>query len=212
MKRLELSGQKFWFWTVKNFHGISSNGHSQWNCVCDCGKEQVVTGWNLKAGYAKSCGCKTLEFIIKSSTTHGKAKTPLHNIWLGIKNRCYNKNSVSYKNYGGRGIRLSDSWLNFENFYNDMAPTYQMGLTIERDKVDEGYSKENCSWIPRNRQSRNRTNTIWLETEKGLMTITEAAKEAGVSWFCMYNRYLKNCPKEKLLLPSGKAGRNFTNA
>ena len=111
MKRLELSGQKFWFWTVLNFNSISKNGHSQWNCKCDCGKEQVVTGWNLKEGKSKSCGCKTIDIIRESSTTHGMAKTPLHKIWLGIKNRCYNKNTASYKNYGGRGIKVCPAWL-----------------------------------------------------------------------------------------------------
>ncbi len=212
MRRLELSGQKFWFWTVISFSNVSNNGHSQWNCVCVCGKEQVVTGWNLKAGYSKSCGCKTSELIVNSITTHGMAKTPLHSVWLGIKNRCTNKNSASYKNYGGRGIKVCDRWLSsFENFYEDMSATYKTGLTIERKDVNKDYCKDNCIWIPRKEQSRNRTNTIWVNTSKGMMTVTEAAKEAGVSWFCMYNRHLRKCPIEKILAPANKAGRSFTN-
>lgn len=209
MKRLELTGGKYWFWTVVSFHGISDNGHSQWNCLCECGNQKVITGWNLRSGHSKSCGCKTSELIINSITTHGLAKTPLHKIWLGIKGRCYNKNNISYKNYGGRGIKLSNDWLDFQNFYNDMSSAYKSGMTIERVNVNKDYSKENCIWIPRSEQSRNRTNTIWVDTEFGKMTVTEAAKKAGVSWFCMYNRVLKNCPPDKLFLPSGKVGRKI---
>lgn len=213
MRRLELSGQKFHYWTVKSFSGISDNGHSRWLCVCECGNEKILTGWNLTASKAKSCGCKTSDIIIKELTTHGMTKTPLHKIWLGIKNRCYNKNTVSYRNYGGRGILVCDEWINsFETFYSDMEPTYKTGLTLERKDVNKGYSKNNCCWIPKSEQSRNRTNTIWVTTEKGVMTVTEAAKLAGVSWFCMYSRHLRNCPIDKLLLPANKAGRSFTNA
>jgi hypothetical protein len=211
MRRLNLIGQKFWFWTVESFAGISKNGHSQWNCICECGKRQIVTGWNLKASYSKSCGCKTSEIIAASSTTHGMAKTPLHKIWLGIKNRCYNKNTVSYKNYGGRGIKVCDRWLDFENFFWDMQPTYKIGLTIERKDVNKNYEKENCIWIPKKDQSRNRTNTIWVTTELGIMTVTESAEKAEVSWFCMYNRHLRNCPIDKILAGPHKAGRSFTN-
>lgn len=140
------------------------------------------------------------------------AKTPLHKIWLGMKNRCYNKNTVSYRNYGGRGIKVCERWVeSFENFHADMIATYKVGLTIERKEVNEDYSPDNCIWIPKDQQSRNRTNTIWVTTQWGVMTVTEAAKLAGVSWFCMYNRHLRNCPIEKMLVGANKAGRSFTN-
>lgn len=210
--RLELAGQKFWFWTVNDFAGMSLRGHSTWYCTCVCGAKDIIVGSRLKNGYAKSCGCKTSELISIEHTTHGMAKTPLHKIWLGMKNRCYNKNTVSYKHYGARGIKVCDEWVtNFETFYNDMIETYENGLTIERKEVNKDYSKNNCIWIPKADQSRNRTNTIWVATEKGLMTVAEAAKEAEVSWFCMYNRHLRNCPIDKILAGPHKAGRSFTN-
>lgn len=209
MRRLELTGQKFWYLTVLEDVGTSKNGQSQWRCVCDCWNEIVVKGWNLRSGRVKSCGCKTLDFILKSSTTHGMAKTPLWIVWRGMRDRCYNENCASYKNYGGRGIKVCDRWQDFQNFYDDMSPTYKPGLTIEREDVNGDYDPWNCSWIERKHQSRNRTNTIWVETEFGKMTITEAAQKAGVSWFCMYNRYLKNCSKETILLPAHKVGRKL---
>lgn len=211
MRRLDLVGQKFWCLTVKEFVGISEKGTTLWKCQCDCGKESTVVGAFLKNGHSKSCGCLAIKNGKLANTTHGMAKTPLHKIWLGIKNRCYNKNTISYKDYGGRGIKICERWLEFKYFHWDMHSEYKIGLTIERKDVNKDYCKENCIWIPRSEQSRNRTNTIWIKTELGLMTVTDAAKKAGVSWFCMYNRHLRNCPIDKLLTGSHKAGRSFTN-
>lgn len=90
-----------------------------------------------------------------------------------------------------------------------MGPSYTSGYTIERKNVNGPYNKDNCIWITKKLQSRNRRSTIWIETEKGTLTITEAAKLANVSWYCMYNRFIRNCPKEKLLFPAYKVGRNL---
>lgn len=211
MRRLELTGLTFWYWTVEKFSNISEKGFTLWDCDCVCGNKGKVSGYNLKSGHSKSCGCLAIERGKEANITHGMAKTPLHKIWLGIKQRCYNANSASYKNYGGRGIKLSEEWLDFQKFYADMIWTYKTGLTIERLDVNKNYCKENCAWISKIDQSRNRTNTIWVTTEKGIMTVTEAAKLAGVSWFCMYNRHLRNCSIDKILLPANQAGRSFTN-
>lgn len=39
-----------------------------WRCRCDCGKEIVVNGSNLRCGKVKSCGCKRKELVGKSNT------------------------------------------------------------------------------------------------------------------------------------------------
>lgn len=36
---------------------VSQSGKSQWLCTCDCGKQAVVSGSQLKSGRTKSCGC-----------------------------------------------------------------------------------------------------------------------------------------------------------
>jgi hypothetical protein len=80
-----------------------------------------------------------------------------------MKNRCYNKNSPDYKNYGGRGIKICDEWLNdftafnkwaFENGYDENAP--KLACTIDRINNDLGYSPENCRWVDIATQNRNK--------------------------------------------------------
>ena len=90
----------------------------------------------------------------KRVTTHGRSRTPEHNVWHNMLQRCFNVNDTSYDNYGGRGIMVCKGWLAFENFFEDMGKRPD-GLTLERKNNELGYFKENCEWATRLAQSRN---------------------------------------------------------
>jgi hypothetical protein len=89
---------------------------------------------------------------------HGKTGTKEFNIWKSMKQRCYNKKNKSYKNYGGRGIKMCDRWKNsFIEFYKDVGKKPE-GLSINRKNNDEGYTPQNCEWSNRKEQNRNSRN------------------------------------------------------
>lgn len=91
----------------------------------------------------------------KNSVTIGE--TRIYNIWSCMKQRCYNTKNKNYNLYGGRGIKMSDEWVNsFENFCRDMLPTYKYNLTIDRRNNNSNYCKENCKWLKANYQQKNR--------------------------------------------------------
>jgi hypothetical protein len=51
-----------------------------------------------------------------------RAKMSEYRSWQSMKARCYNKNHISYKNYGERGITVCNEWLSsFETFLNDLG-------------------------------------------------------------------------------------------
>lgn len=98
---------------------------------------------------------------------HGMGSTKQRNIfymkWAMIKRRCYNKNDKAYERYGAKGIKMSDEWLDFINFYNDMHESYFKGATIDRIDNSKGYSKENCRWATKLEQAQNKTTVVLYE-------------------------------------------------
>jgi len=80
------------------------------------------------------------------SYRHGMSGTPTYKIWAGILSRCYNAKVKIYKYYGGRGIKVCASWLDFINFYEDMGERPN-NLQLDRINNDGDYSKDNCRWV-----------------------------------------------------------------
>jgi hypothetical protein len=71
-KLVNLSGQRFGFWIVKNRGINTESGHAQWLCVCECSKEKLVTSNSLRTGNSTSCGCNHTPNLI--SQKFGKLK------------------------------------------------------------------------------------------------------------------------------------------
>ena len=83
---------------------------------------------------------------------------PLYDTWATMKKRCSNPNHISYKNYGGRGIKVCERWLGVEGFKNFLADMGERpeGYTLDRKDNDEDYTPENCKWSSRKEQLFNR--------------------------------------------------------
>lgn len=95
--------------------------------------------------------------------------------------RCALPSHQAWANYGGRGIRVCARWLkSFENFWFDMAEGYQRGLTLERRRNDQGYSKANCVWATHKQQASNTRVNRNLDTPNGRMTAAQAADHYGI--------------------------------
>lgn len=94
---------------------------------------------------------------MKERATHSLSKSVEYKVWQGMKGRCHNPSHVDYYNYGARGITVSDEWRNsFETFITDMGNRPTPTSTIERVDGTIGYCKENCCWIEKAEQSKNR--------------------------------------------------------
>lgn len=150
-------GERYGVLTVMSEVEIrNKNGHILYNVKCDCGKEKQVLGSSLRSGGSRSCNkCPLL------TGSHGMWKTKVFQVWSNMKDRCNNKKSTSYKNYGLRGIIVCERWQkSFKNFYEDMGEPN--GLTLERIDVNGNYEPSNCRWDTPKKQARNRTNNTFF--------------------------------------------------
>ena len=108
-KRLDLVGKKIGRLTVKRLSGIRGKTGAQytvWECVCDCGKIKNLAGTKLSTKWTLSCGCIRSERIGNLNRSHESCITRIYCVFKNMHQRCYNKNNKSYKNYGGRNIRI----------------------------------------------------------------------------------------------------------
>lgn len=145
--------QRFERWTViePNIYSIGKNKASF--CECDCGELKTILNFTLRNGTSTQCNKCRL------NKNHGQSKTCTYRIWMGIITRCYNENHKTYKYYGAKGIRISDEWLYFQKFVNDMGirpPGYQ----IDRIDPTKGYNKENCRWISKKENTSRQNNRL----------------------------------------------------
>jgi hypothetical protein len=149
-----------------------------WRLVCDCGTTVEALASNVRTGHTKSCGCLEIENRKTMNVTHGDCGKRMWVIYQGMMRRCHDPNSISYKYYGARGVRVL--WASYEEFKRDMGESYRDGLTIGRKDSSGHYCKENCRWETQAQQNRNYSRNVNLTFGGRTMVMTDWAHE-----FCM---------------------------
>jgi hypothetical protein len=116
----------------------------------------------------------------RQNATHGMTGSRTFKTWDAMRYRCNNPQSKDYPNYGGRGIRVCDRWLNsFEAFLADMGER-PSGMTLDRIDGDGDYCKENCRWATPLQQNRNRRSNVILEFQGDAGPISYWAEKVGL--------------------------------
>lgn len=202
---VDLTGKRFALLLVQSVDH-RDNGKVFYKCLCDCGTTTIVSASALKSGNTKSCGCARGQMISEKIRIHGESNTRLFRIWIGIKNRCYNANEPSYKNYGGRGIGVCAAWLtNYEAFrdwaitngYNENAPYGE--CTLDRIDVNGNYSPENCRWVNLKIQANNKTTSHFIDYRGERHTIAEWSTLLGVPKYIIHDGLRAGKPFDEIV-------------
>jgi hypothetical protein len=133
-----------------------------WRCSFGKITKQVIS-YVLK-GTNYSCGCLKRERNLR----HGMRKSKFYMVWAWMKGRCLNKRKKEFIHYGGRGIKICDRWLKFENFRDDMLHWYtahvvgfgEKNTTLERINVNGNYEPDNCRWATWSEQNLNKRTKV----------------------------------------------------
>ena len=163
MKPHDMTGQKINRLTILSREPNNKHGKAMWLCRCDCGKLFVACGCNIRNNHTQSCGCLQKERTAEASVVHGKIHTKLHNAWKAMRQRCMNPNQHSFKNYGGRGIKVCKEWDNFEVFYDYVSqlPHFgEKGYSLDRINNDGNYEPGNVRWATASEQQRNKRRKV----------------------------------------------------
>ncbi len=93
------------------------------------------------------------------SSRHGLNKTPTHRSWEHMIRRCTKPNEKDFHRYGGRGIKVCNEWMLFDNFFRDMGLCPE-GMTLDRVDNNADYGPGNCRWATRSVQSSNQRKRL----------------------------------------------------
>lgn len=189
-KFIDLTGKRFGRLFVIERGENDKQKKPMWKCQCDCGEYVTVRGAALSQGHTVSCGC----YCREKHTTHGGFGTRLYKIWQSMNDRCCCETHPAYADYGNRGIRVCEEWLDFakfrewalENGYDKTAPKWK--CTLDRKDVNGNYEPSNCRWVDMKVQGRNKRNNRLLEYNGEQHTLSEWSEILGVGYQTLYAR------------------------
>ena len=109
--------------------------------------------------------------IVKTDRCGYSKKYPnLYSLFWTMHDRCERPNTVYYKNYGGRGIKVCDRWsgvYGLRHFIDDMGVPPK-GYSLDRIDVNGNYEPSNCRWASPYVQTTNTTVTRKYSSRPGV--------------------------------------------
>jgi len=120
-----------------------------------------------------------------------KPAKPGYAVWYGLRQRCNKPKAINYSYYGGRGITYDPRWNSFDAFWEDMGPSFQAGLTLDRIDSSGNYCKENCRWATRTEQATNTRRNVFFEYGGEQLTLYEISRRTKIPCGTLYWHVVK---------------------
>ena len=195
----DLTGQRFNKLVVIGIVPINERKYSpnRYRCRCDCGNTVDTSGHKLKSGHTKSCGCMKTERIGQLNRKYKETNKHLYGVYKAMVNRCVNEKDPAYHNYGGRGIKVCEEWLNDYDKFAEWALSSgyvldaPQGLyTLDRKDNNKDYSPDNCRWVTIQEQQNNKRTCRFFEYGGETHSIADWARKWGYDYKYLYHRLI----------------------
>jgi hypothetical protein len=113
---------------------------------------------------------------------HGMNKSPEHQAWVHMKQRCTNPKRKEFKHYGGRGITVCAEWMvSFLAFYAHIGAKPTSKHSLDRIDVNRGYEPGNVRWATTQTQIENTRTARHVTLNGKTQTISAWAREVGLA-------------------------------
>lgn len=204
-KYMDLTGQRYGKLVVLEYAGRNVTGRPLWKCKCDCGNIHYSSTIDLRHGDTISCGCHKAKMVSEINKKHGCSKDVLYKRWKEMRGRCNNPHNAIYYRYGGRGIKVCKEWDDLDNGFEQFKKWaeengYSPELSIDRIDNNGNYEPSNCRWTDNTTQIRNRSITRKTIFRGEELTIRELADRYHVSYYCLYDRIMKEHKNSELAI------------
>lgn len=181
MTKEEYFGKTVGIYTVL---GVSDrkdyDGHILYNCKCNtCGYIFEKRWFDI----SKANTCTHLNsagMLIQKKEKWQNKK--LQRVFVGMVDRCYNKNDKNYKWYGQKGVRICNEWMQHPELFEQWALSsgYKNSLTIDRIDSSKDYSPDNCQWLSMAENTRRAGKVNWITVGDETLTGKQWAARLGI--------------------------------
>ena len=180
-KKLEI-GSMFGDLIVIGIDKGKTKTKTYYKCKCSCGEIVSVRQDHLVRGETTSCKkCGWVKTgLSRKKYFNGEHESRLYRIWRNIHTRCNTPTSISYPNYGGRGITVCPEWSDYRTFEKwAFEAGYADDLTIDRIDNNGNYEPSNCRWATVKEQALNRRSNAYITYNGVTKHISEWDKDIG---------------------------------
>lgn len=146
-----------------------------------------------------------------------KYKNSIRSAYYRMIDRCYNPKNISYPNYGGRGVRVCQEWLNnYQSFLSwSLLNGWDESLQLDKDIKGSGmiYSPQTCLWVTRKENAKHKRNAVNFIVDGKKINLQDISKKIGIDRRTISRRLQRGWSKEKSisekLHPNESTLKNF---